>query len=138
MRTLMTQMRLRRVLRVHDELLERLESAPRSPEAVAAAQAGSLRLLGLIGGVRAAWQDDLAGAPTDRVDLELLDAHVRRGLKALEGSAAALGRPGELDWLGRQFRATAVPLLLFLRGLEDASAGALGSLVGPAALPRSA
>jgi hypothetical protein len=135
MRTLMTQMRLRRVLRVHDELLERLQAEVGGPDAQAAAQAGSRRLLELLRGVRSAWEVDVAEA--SGADLALLDAHVRRSLRSLEAAAAALGRPRQRDWLGRQFRETALPLLLCLRGLEDVSEPALGGAVGPV-LARSA
>ncbi len=124
-------MRLRRLIRQHALLIERLASERGDPEAAAAVEG---RLRALLADVRAAWSADLGLAAGDaRAELPLLDGHVRRSLKALEAAIVELGRPGtQLAWLADQFRATAVPLLLFLRGLEETPAELLGLGSAPA------
>ncbi len=64
----------------------------------------------------------------------MFDAHVRRSLRALEGIATEYGRAPAADrrqWLAGQFHATAVPLLLFLRGLEDTPEDLLEGWLAP-------
>ncbi len=130
MRTLATQMRLRRLIRQASELVPRLRSAPGDADAAAAA---ARRLAGLVADVQEAWTADCAAAgPANAADLTVFDAHVRRGLRALQGVIAELSRPGaDLEWLSGRFRAVALPLVLFLRGLEEAPADLLGTS-GPA------
>jgi hypothetical protein len=132
MRTLRTEMRLRRLIRQHAVLIERLASERGDPEAAAAAER---RLRGLLADVRAAWSADLGAAAARDMhgELPLLDGHVSRSLKTLEAAIVVLGsRPGlQLEWLAERFRATAVPLLLFLRGLEETPAELLGAWAAP-------
>ena len=134
MRTLATEMRLRRLIRQHAGLVERLRTDRGDPEAAAAVE---MRLRALLRDVGTAWAADLgaataADATAGPVEPALLDGHVRRSLKALEAAVVELGRPGtQLDWLAQRFRATAVPLLLFLRGLEETPAELLGAWAAP-------
>jgi hypothetical protein len=121
MRTLGTQVRLRRLLRQHGEALDRLRAAPGDLEAAAAARR---RLGDLVNDVRDAWSADVSAVrlPVAATELPVFDSHVRRSLRALEGTVAEYDRaPSDdrLQWLAAQFHAAAIPLLLFLRGLEE-------------------
>lgn len=134
MRTLGTQVRLRRLIRQHAALLDRLAEDPAD---VDLARSSAQRLAGLIGDVREAWQADLASARPS-AELAVLDGHVRRSLKGMQAAAHEMRRaPAGVDWLRGQFRAAAVPLLLFLRGLEDTPEDLLEGWLAPS-LARSA
>ena len=135
MRTLGTQVRLKRLLRIHADYLQRLAVEGAAPAPVAAAAA--TRLLEVIGDVRAAWAADLrAAAPGEQAALR---RHVSRALSSLEASAAALGRPGaDARRLAADFRETAVPLVFFLRGLEETGDDALLAWLAPQPLGRTA
>lgn len=134
MRTLGTQVRLRRLIRQHGVLLERWSAEPGDLEVRAAT---AQRLSALIADVRQAWSADLAAArPT--AELAVFDGHVRRSLKGMEAAALEMRRsPAGIEWLRGQFRAAAVPLLLFLRGLEDTPEDLLEGWLAPG-LARSA
>jgi hypothetical protein len=130
MRTLQTQMRVRRALRVEAEYHRRLLAEGQEPEL---ARAASARLLQVLRDVRAAWAQESAGA-----DLSGLRGHISRWLSAMEAAAAGLERPGaDLADLSERFWDAGVPLALFLRGLDDSSGPVLAELAGPA-LERSA
>src|SRR5437667_11202684 len=75
MRTLATQVRLRRLIRVHGEYTERLAAAPSDGELARLARA---RLVQLADDVRRAWLADLAAAEP-APEQSLLDRHVARG-----------------------------------------------------------
>ncbi len=135
MRTLATQVRLKRAIRLHTEIAARL--AGEGPDLLLAAVA-SARLLDVLGGVRAAWTADLgqAGSPAE---MAALRRHVGRALSALEAAAAGLERPGaELAALVTEFREAAVPLVFFLRGLEETGDESLLAFLAPRPLRRSA
>jgi hypothetical protein len=135
MRTLGTQVRLKRLLRVQAELAERLAQ----PEADGRlARVTARRLHEVVADVRSAWQVDRASVrPGDRL-LEL-ERHVARCLGTLEAAAARHGIPGEDPVrLSAEFRETAVPLLFFLRGIEDTSDQALLAWLAPMPSSRSA
>ena len=121
MRTLGTQVRLRRLLRQHAEAVDRLRAAPGDLDSAAATRR---RLSDLVHDVGDAWSADVsAGRPAlAATELPVFDSHVRRSLRALEGTVAEYDRaPSDerLQWLASQFHAAAIPLLLFLRGLEE-------------------
>jgi len=86
MRTLATQMRLRRLIRVHTDYVERLAAAPADGELARSARA---RLLGLSQDVRGAWRADLTGAG-GAPGAAVLDRHVERTLRLLESVLAEL------------------------------------------------
>ncbi|HZV50791.1 MAG TPA: hypothetical protein VFD49_13605 [Candidatus Dormibacteraeota bacterium] len=120
MRTLATQMRLRRALRVQAEYQRRL--AREGPASLS--QAASTRLLQLLREVRVGW--DAEAQPPAPVR-----AFVSRSLAAMEAAAAAMARPGaDLADLGSEFRETGMALVLFLRGLDEAPPAVLAELVG--------
>lgn len=132
MRTLATQMRLRRLLRAQAEYQHRFATeGPVGPLRTAA----STRLRQLLQDVRVTWARESQG-----VDLAGLRSHVQRSFAAMEAAAAALPQPGaDVARLGAELRDAGVPLVFFLRGLDDSDAPVLAELAGGAApLPRSA
>lgn len=129
MRTLATQMRLRRALRVAADYELRL-SVERSRSLAAAA---SVRLQQLCRDVRSSWLRESQAA-----QLGSLRTFVNRSLTAMEAAAAAMARPGtDLSGLTAEFREAGLPLVFCLRGLDDLSVAAFDELTG-APLPRSA
>ncbi len=130
MRTLATQMRLRRLLRTQAEYHRRLLQEERwAPLATAA----SSRLLQQLEEVRTSWNRESQG-----LELAGLRAYVSRSLAAMQAAAGALARPGaDVAGLGAGFREVGLPLVFFLRGLDDSEAPVLAELTGQA-LPRSA
>ncbi len=130
MRTLQTQMRVRRALRVEAEYRRRLVTEGHGPDL---ARAGAARLLHVLRDVRTAWNQESADS-----DVSGLRGHVSRWLSAMEAAAAGLERPGaDLGSLSEQFRDAGVPLVFFLRGLDDSSDPVLAELTG-SVLERSA
>ena len=110
MRTLATQVKLRRLIRAFAEAHSRLVSDPREQR-----MAGSVadRLLGLVADVRTAWRRE-AGL-TEPV----LARHVDEALRQAELASAGLGQAGaDLDLLREDFDSSALPLEVFLRGLD--------------------
>jgi hypothetical protein len=130
MRTLQTQMRVRRALRVEAEYQRRLAAEGWNADL---ARAAAARLLHVLQDVRVAWNQESSAA-----DLSGLRSHVSRWLSAMEAAAAGLERPGaDLMDLSAQFRDAGVPLVFFLRGLDDSSEPVLAELAG-GVLQRSA
>ncbi len=137
MRTLATQVRLRRLIRVHGEYMERLAVTPADGEL---AKLARTRLLQLADDVRRSWRGDLAaagdGALAERAPM---DRHVERSLKAVEAVVAEVARPaGDREWLRERFKDAALPLVFFLRGLEGAPAELVGDWLAPRRLAESA
>jgi len=137
MRTLATQVRLRRLIRVHGEYTERLAAAPADGEL---AQLARARLLQLAEDVRRSWRSDLAAAGDASVaEHAVMDRHVERSLKAIESVVAEVTRPaGDRQWLGERFKDAALPLVFFLRGLEEAPAELVSDWLAPRRLAESA
>ena len=112
-RTLPTQMRLRRLVRLHQEAVERIQDAPGDGRVAAAARS---RLLDAMTAVRAAWTADTAAAG----ELPALRRHVARSLARMETAILATGRRnGDIATAVAEFRDAALPLLFSLRGLES-------------------
>jgi hypothetical protein len=139
MRALATQVRLRRLIRVHGEYMERLAASPSDGELALMARA---RLRQLTDDVRRAWLSDLARADADGVavaERPVVERHVERGLRAIESVVAEEARPaGDREWLRERFKDAAVPLALFLYGLEEAPAELVGEWLAPRHLAESA
>ncbi|MBO0684209.1 MAG: hypothetical protein J2P45_13695 [Candidatus Dormibacteraeota bacterium] len=136
MRTLGTQVRVRRLLRLEGELLQQLLPAHGFS---ASRRTASRRLLQALGDVRDAWAADLRSAAGAGPGLDDLHRHVRRVLAALELQAAALERnTTDVCTFDREFREAAVPLLFLLRGVEDAGDQALLAWAAPEPLRRTA
>lgn len=112
MRTLGTQVRLRRLIRSFDEVVGRLESEPVERSMTAGSV---LRLQGLAEGVRSAWAGEQAsGRPDDP-----LGRYVDQSLRTAELAIAGLGQAGaDLELLRHDFEDAALPLEVFLRGLD--------------------
>lgn len=131
MRTLATQMRLRRLLRVQAEYHQRLVAD--GAVAPLLTSAASARLLQLLQDVRATWARESQGA-----ELAGLRSYVQRSFAAMEAAAAALPQPrADMARLGAEFRDAGVPLVFFLRGLDDSEAPVVAELAGHS-LARSA
>jgi hypothetical protein len=112
MRTLATQVKLRRLVRTSSEAWSRLAADP-----FELYRAGSTvdRLLELSGEVREAWQREAAAAPLERP----LERHVSEALRSAELAIAGLQQAGaDLELLREDFEAAALPLEIFLRGLD--------------------
>lgn len=112
MRSLQTQVRLRRLLRVYTEYSERLAE---SPADAALAQVARNRLFELAGHLHEAWAQDSA-----TVAVPAIRRHVTRTLAAVDQAIAGLGRhSADPRRLAEQLQESALPLLLMLRGMED-------------------
>jgi len=113
MRTLATQVRLRRLDRAFSEALDRLLSEPAEREMVGLISA---KLLELVSDVREAWRrESAASRPADA-----LDGYVKEALRTAEFAIAALPQTGaDLELLGRDFDGAVLPLEVFLRGLDS-------------------
>ena len=118
MRTLATQLRLRRLVQAHAGFVRRLreDTLDRSPVAAGAVH----RLLELVEGVRRSWQQECALAMALGSEAAGPAAgRVRRHLAALRAGAAALEIADlSLDQLEGEFRAEAASLTAFLEDLD--------------------
>ena len=131
MRSLQTQVRLRRVLRVYTEYAERLAETPGDSGLAGAARN---RLLELTGSLHEAWAEDSAS-----VQLPAIRRHVTRMLAAIDQAVASLGRPGaDPRRLAGELQESALPLLLTLRGMEDVADRQLLDWLGAGALAKTA
>ena len=112
MRTLATQVRLRRLDRAFTEALERLLSEPAEREMVGLISA---KLLELASDVRDAWRRESAAT----LPAEALDAYVKEALRKAEFAIAAMPQIGaDLELVGGDFQGAVMPLEVFLRGLD--------------------
>lgn len=112
MRTLATQVKLRRLIRTSAEAWSRLASDP-----LERARAGSVadRLLRLAGEVREAWDRERLARPLETA----LERYVEESLRLAELAVAGLQQAGaDLRLLREDFEAAALPLEMFLRGLD--------------------
>ena len=112
MRTLATQVKLRRLIRSFAETRERLTSPPFEPRFVGPAVD---RLLELVADVRESWRREAMLRPLEPV----LDGYVAESVRTVELAVAGLRQAGaDLDLLRGDFEAAALPLEIFLRGLD--------------------
>jgi hypothetical protein len=112
MRTLSTQVRLRRLIRAFAESLDRLLSEPAERQMVASVAS---RLEELAAGVREAWTRESAGGRPEAA----LERYVSDSLRTVELAIAGLAQEGsDLELLQRDFEDAALPLEVFLRGLD--------------------
>jgi len=113
MRTLSTQVRLRRLIRAFDEALNRLLSDPHERRMVGSAAA---RLLELAEAVRDAWRRENASSPLPRS----LERYVREALRTIDLSIAGVQQAGaDLELLRQDFEGAALPLEIFMRGMDS-------------------
>lgn len=137
MRTLGTQLRLRRLIRCHSEYLGRFASEPGNRDLV---HTGVQRLRSLLADVRGAWAlEARSGTAIEASELDALRKHVNRALAAAEAAVVEMERPNcDLGWLAGRFRESAAPLLFFLRGLEDMPEQQIHEYLAPAPLRQTA
>ena len=112
MRTLGTQVKLRRLIRAFGEAHGRLDSEP-----VERPRVGSLvdRLLELTADVRDTWRRESLARPP----LPALDRYFKDSLRDAELAIAGLNQAGaDLELLRGDFESAALPLEVFLRGLD--------------------
>ena len=112
MRTLATQVKLRRLIRAFAEARERLASEPFERRRIGP---GVDRLLELAGDVRESWRREASLRPLEAP----LDAYVAGALRTLELAIAGLQQVGaDLELLRGDFETAALPLEVFMRGLD--------------------
>lgn len=112
MRTLGTQVKLRRLIRTFAEICARLESEPPERRLV-----GALvdRLEDLAADLRAAWVQESRVGRLEPV----LEAYVGESLRSAQLAIVGLRQTGaDLELLRGDFDAAALPLEVFLRGLD--------------------
>ena len=113
MRTLSTQVRLRRLIRAVDEAVNRLVSDPHERQMVASAAA---RLLELSQAVRDAWRRENAPNQLPRP----LERYVREALRTIDLAIVGIQQAGaDLELLRQDFEVAALPLEIFMRGLDS-------------------
>lgn len=130
-RTLMTQMRVQRLVRMHAAEVARLRDRPfdRTRREAAVRQ-----LLDQVRNIRRGWLAELAAAAPAGPG-GVVERQVTRRIVALEAATATLARPStDLERARTEFEDAAVPLLLMLRGLDGYAEASLGAT----ALSRSA
>ena len=122
MRTLMTQMRVQRLVRLHTEESARLRGRPFDR---GQREAVTRKLLDQVRNIRRGWLAELAAADAPAPGAAVERQVVRR-IVALEAAIAMLALPSaDLDRARAEFEDAAVPLLLMLRGLDGYAAAAL-------------
>ena len=131
MRSLQTQVRLRRLLRVYTDYSERLADSPGDSRLASAART---KLFELAGQVHEAWAEDSA-----TVAVPAIRRHVTRTLSAVDRAIASLGRPSSNPRsLSEDLQEAALPLLLMLRGMEDVADRQVLDWLGLGALAKTA
>jgi hypothetical protein len=131
MRSLQTQVRLRRLLRVYTEYSERLANSPGDSRLASAART---KLSELAGQVHEAWAED-----STTVAVPAIRRHVTRTLSAVDRAIASLGRPSTNPRrLAEDLQEAALPLLLMLRGMEDVADRQVLDWLGLSALAKTA
>jgi hypothetical protein len=112
MRTLSTQVRLRRLIRSFDEAVNRLLSDPNERQVAGSVAA---RLLGLAMEVREAWRRENAAGSLAKP----LERYVRDALRTIDLAIAGVQQAGaDLELLRQDFEEAALPLEIFMRGLD--------------------
>ena len=113
MRTLSTQVRLRRLVRTFAETLDRLRLEPHDRRLMAGLV---FRLQELMAGVQEAWSREQAAGQADPA----LAGYVGQALRTATLAIAGLNQDGaDLSLLEQDFESAALPLEVFLRGLDS-------------------
>jgi predicted DCC family thiol-disulfide oxidoreductase YuxK len=112
MRTLSTQVRLRRLIRSFDEAVNRMLADPHERSAAGSVAA---RLLELATAVREAWRRENAAVPLPKP----LGRYVRDAMRTIDLTIAGVQQAGaDLELLRQDFEEAALPLEVFMRGLD--------------------
>jgi hypothetical protein len=131
MRSLQTQVRLRRLLRVYTAYSDRLADSPGDSMLAAA---GRTKLFDLAGQLHDAWAEDSA-----TVSVPAIRRHVTRTLAAVDQAIASLGKPSSNPRsLAEDLQEAALPLLLMLRGMEDVADRQVLDWLGVSGLAKTA
>jgi hypothetical protein len=116
MRTLATQVKLRRLIRAFGEAHGRLVSEPVDRRTVGSIVA---RLLELSADLRDTWRQEGRVRPLEAPPEGPLARYVKESLRTVELAIAGLGQAGaDLELLRGDFESAALPLEMFLRGLD--------------------
>ncbi|MGH7763964.1 MAG: hypothetical protein ACREOM_06060 [Candidatus Dormibacteraceae bacterium] len=111
-----TQVKLRRLVRLYGESVDRFRGEPAERRTVAAVVG---RLTELAGQVREAWERESFTQPVEAA----LERYVHEELRTVELAIAGLQQAGaDLELLRSDFEEAALPLEVFLRGLDVAPA----------------
>jgi hypothetical protein len=117
MRTLVTQVKLRRLIRAVAEATERLVSEPAELEMAGLVSA---RLLKLVDGLGEAWEAERHAAIDGPA---AWDHYVAGAVKSIRFAVAGIGQDGaDIKLLAMDFEEAALPLEVFLKGLDQAPA----------------
>jgi len=112
MRTLAVQVKLRRLIRAFGEAQARLGSEPLERRVAGSVVA---RLLELASDVRDTWRRESLAGPLEPA----LDSYVAQALRAADFAIAGLDQAGaDLELLRSDFDSAALPLEVFMRGLD--------------------
>ena len=112
MRTLSTQVRLRRLIRAFDDAVNRLLTDPHERQSAASVAA---RLLELAIQVREAWRQENAAGRLPKS----MERYVRDALRTIDLAIAGVQQAGaDLELLRQDFEEAALPLEIFMRGLD--------------------
>jgi hypothetical protein len=112
MRTLSTQVRLRRLIRSFGEAVGRMVSEPLERRRAASVVS---RLHELSEQVREAWDHESDATPP----VPALERYVDDSMRTMELTIAGLQQPGaDLELLRSDFEVAALPLEVFMRGLD--------------------
>ncbi|MHB8613603.1 MAG: hypothetical protein ACYDAL_14440 [Candidatus Dormibacteraceae bacterium] len=107
-----TQVRLRRLVRSFDEALNRLQADPREREM---APSVVVRLLELAAEVRESWRRESSAGRVPRP----LERYVKDALRTIDLAIAGVQQAGaDLELLRSDFEEVALPLEIFMRGLD--------------------
>jgi hypothetical protein len=113
MRTLSTQVRLRRLIRAFDEALNRLQSDPYERRMAGPASA---KLQELADAVRDSWRGENESSQLARP----LARYVRESLRTIDLAIVGVQQVGaDLELLRQDFEEAALPLEIFMRGLDS-------------------
>ena len=112
MRTLSTQVRLRRLIRAFADALDRLHGDPGDSRVAPSVVS---RLQDLAEGVHEAWAAESASGRSEAA----VERFAAAALRTVDLAIAGLGQPGaDLELLRDDFEEAALPLELVLRGLD--------------------
>ena len=113
MRTLSTQVRLRRLIRAFDEALNRLVSDPHERRMAGSTAA---RLLELTEAVRDSWRRENVQGQLPRP----VGRYVREAVRTIDLAIVGIQQTGaDLELLRQDFEGAALPLEIFMRGLDS-------------------
>ena len=131
MRSITTQLRLRRLLRAYGEYADRLSRSPADPALMAAART---RLAELITDLHAAWAVD-----SRSIVIPALRRQFARRLAEVDAAVAGFGRDAaEPQTAAGRLRESALGLLLMLRGMDDLPDRIVQEWLGTEELARTA